>query len=394
MKKTGIITFLISLILFGGVFATSNFALPKVQKVEVEEIKGDDLAEGNVIEQKIDNELLFLIAGVDEEGEQLWSRTDTLMLVHANFDTGDIHLISIPRDTRVFIDDVHGYDKINHANAFGGMQLTLRTIRNFLGIDLDYFMQFSFESVEHIVDAMGGVEANVPVRIRTWNPDVDLHPGLQRLNGKEALMFARFRKGYENGDIGRLQAQQHLVTQMVKEMLKPHNITKLPAMLDLFYDEVQTNIGINKLKDLLPLAKNFSADKIKTTHIPGQEDVIDGIYYASYDQIATQEIVDTYLYEYKIAPVHTVTEELDIDESEDYDDEDYSEEEYYEEDAYEEEYSDEDYYEEDYYEEDYSEEEYYEEDDFEEEYYEEEYYEEEPVQDESYEEPTETNWEE
>lgn len=348
MRKIGFITFLISLLIFGGIFAASNFALPKVQKIKVDEIKGEELGEGNVIEQVVDDELLFLIAGVDEEGEQLWSRTDTLMLVHVKFSTGDIHLISIPRDTRVFIDEEHGYDKINHANAFGGMQLTMRTIREFLGIDLDYFMQFSFESVEHIVDALGGVEVDVPVRIRTWNPDVDLHPGVQRIDGNEALMLARFRKGYENGDIGRLQAQQHLVKQIVKEMLKPTNLPKLPIMLDTFYDEVQTNISFAKLKDLIPMATNFSSDKIRTTHIPGEAQDIDGIYYAVYDQFETQKIVDQYLSEYKIAPVHTVVEEVESDGY--YDETEDTYEEYmdntYEEPSVEEPYVEEEYYEE------------------------------------------------
>lgn len=348
MRKIGFITFLISLLIFGGIFAASNFALPKVQKIKVDEIKGEELGEGNVIEQIVDDELLFLIAGVDEEGEQLWSRTDTLMLVHVKFSTGDIHLISIPRDTRVFIDEEHGYDKINHANAFGGMQLTMRTIREFLGIDLDYFMQFSFESVEHIVDALGGVEVDVPVRIRTWNPDVDLHPGVQRIDGNEALMLARFRKGYENGDIGRLQAQQHLVKQIVKEMLKPTNLPKLPIMLDTFYDEVQTNISFAKLKDLIPMATNFSSDKIQTTHIPGEAQDIDGIYYAVYDQFETQKIVDQYLSEYKIAPVHTVVEEVESDGY--YDETEDTYEEYmdntYEEPSVEEPYVEEEYYEE------------------------------------------------
>ena len=169
MRKVGIITFLVSLLVFSGVFAASNMLLPKaVPKVQEEVITDEDLGEGNVIEQIVDDELLFLVVGLDEVTQQRWSRTDTLILVHADLATGEIHLISIPRDTRVFIDDEHGNDKINHANAYGGILKTMRTVRNFLGIDLDYYVEFDFEAVKHVVDAVGGVDVNVTVPIRTW----------------------------------------------------------------------------------------------------------------------------------------------------------------------------------------------------------------------------------
>lgn len=308
MRKMSLITFLVSLTVFGGIFFFSNLTLPKVQARAQEKIKDEDLGVGNVIEQKVDNELLFLVAGVDEESDQLWSRTDTLILVHVQLDSGEINMISIPRDTRVFIDKEHGNDKINHANAFGGMRLTMRTIREFLGIDLDYYVEFTFDSVERIVDALGGVEVNIPVRIRTYKPDVNLFPGWQRLDGREALMFARYRKGYENGDIGRLQAQQHLITQMIKEILKPTNIPKLPSLLDVYYDEVNTNLSMKTLQGMLPMITNFSGDNITKAYVPGEALDIDGIYYYEYDPVGTQEMVDKYLRKYKIGPVARIAE--------------------------------------------------------------------------------------
>ena len=371
MRKVGIITFLVSLLVFSGVFAASNMLLPKaVPKVQEEVITDEDLGEGNVIEQIVDDELLFLVVGLDEVTQQRWSRTDTLILVHADLATGEIHLISIPRDTRVFIDDEHGNDKINHANAYGGILKTMRTVRNFLGIDLDYYVEFDFEAVKHVVDAVGGVDVNVTVPIRTWppnNPDVDLRPGWQRVNGEEALMFARFRKGYEDGDIGRLNAQQHLIVQMVKEMLKARNIVRLPQLLDIYFEEIGTNLDLGKVRELIPLAGRFSGDNIKRTYIPGTSTEIDDVYFYEYDRDATQKIVDEYLSDYKIEPVAEIRE---YEETEPYTE--------YTEDVWEEPYEE---YTEAYYEEEYTES--YEEP-YEEEYYEEEYYEEEDTYEDSY----------
>lgn len=344
MRKVGFITFAISLLIFSGIFAASNVLLPKAAPKIEEVIEDEDLGEGNIIEQIVDDELLFLVVGLDEDGQQRWSRTDTLILVHADLGTGEMHLISIPRDTRVFINEEHGNDKINHANAFGGIRLTLRTVREFLGIDLDYYVEFDFESVKHIVDAVGGVDVNVTVPIRTWppnNPDVNLQPGWQRVGGEEALMFARFRKGYEDGDIGRLNAQQHLIVQMVKEMLKARNVVRLPQLLDIYFEEIHTNLALGKVRDLLPLASRFSGDNIKRTYIPGTPRDIDGIYFYEYDLAGTQAIVDEFLGDYKIQPVAEIIEDEETEAytyEEDYEEYTEYEEEYfeYEEESYEE----------------------------------------------------------
>lgn len=309
MKKMTFLTFFISLLLFGGLFVTADVVLPKKLVRAPEKISDEDLGKGNVIEQRIDNELLFLVAGIDDDGSQEWSRTDSLILVHVNFENGSINLISIPRDTYVYIDEEHGYDKVNHAHAFGGMKLTMRTLREFLGIDLDYYVQFNFESVKHIVDALGGVEVDVPVPIYHWASDVDLKPGRQRIDGKEALMFARYRKGYEDGDLGRMRAQQQLIVQTIKEALKAPNLPKLPVLLDIYYQEVHTNLSIGFIRDLLPMLSQFGSGSFDTAVIPGEPMEISEIYYYRYDEPETQALMDRMLADYKIHPVAHYEEE-------------------------------------------------------------------------------------
>src|SRR5699024_7242827 len=102
-------------------------------------------------------------AGVDSNGKDTGTRTDTLMLVLCNKITKDIQIISVSRDTRVFVNG--NLDKINSAHSYGGMPLTIKTIREFMGIDLDYFLQVSFEGVVDGVDALGGIDINVDQRV-------------------------------------------------------------------------------------------------------------------------------------------------------------------------------------------------------------------------------------
>ena len=110
------------------------------------------------------DEYLILMVGVDqaagEEGNEDFTRTDTIMLLKANVKDGTIKLLSIPRDSRVLVRNT--YDKVNHAHAFGGIELTLQSLRNFLGLDIDYYVQVNYQALVNIVDAIGGVDYEVP----------------------------------------------------------------------------------------------------------------------------------------------------------------------------------------------------------------------------------------
>lgn len=199
---------------FAYIIFTNYLDVLTVSKGSREVITGADLGEGNEIKQVKDYEILFLLTGVDHNGEDQdkeKDRTDTLMLVKVDTKDGTVDLISIPRDSMVPIEG-YGEDKINHAHHFGGMALTMRTIRNYFGIDLDYYVKVSFEAVREIVDAMGGVKVNVPVQIIENQTGIYLEPGEQVLNGKEALYFARYRESY--GDFGRMESQQHLMKEL------------------------------------------------------------------------------------------------------------------------------------------------------------------------------------
>lgn len=189
------------------------------------------------------------------------------MLVKVDTKDGTVDLISIPRDSMVPIEG-YGEDKINHAHHFGGMALTMRTIRNYFGIDLDYYVKVSFEAVREIVDAMGGVKVNVPVQIIENQTGIYLEPGEQVLNGKEALYFARYRESY--GDFGRMESQQHLMKRIMEQMLKPENISKIPGFIKTYMTRVETNIPMSTMLSLAASASKFSTDRMNNTTFPGE----------------------------------------------------------------------------------------------------------------------------
>lgn len=254
---------------------------------------GSDLAQGNVIEQKNKDELLFLFAGVDSTGEKLNTRTDTLMLVLMNKATKNIDIISIPRDTLVYINGQP--DKINAAHSYGGMDMTIKTIRDFLSIDLDYYMEVSFKAVEKGVDALGGVKIDVKEPIAQAQ---NIEPGLHVFNGEEALNYVRFRKGYSNADLGRIAAQQDFMVQFIKQLSKPSNILKIPKVFASVSSNMDTNINTKNLISFAWAFKNISDAQINTYTIPGYPDMIDGVSFYIADSESTIDIRNQVLYNY------------------------------------------------------------------------------------------------
>lgn len=292
MKGRTILTFVLALILFGFVFFYGSSILDMLNFGSDKSIDGEDLAHGNKIEQRVQDELLFLMVGVDEnsqmEKKDENTRTDTIMLVKVNFKNGSADVLSIPRDTKVKINGE--YHKINAAHAYGGMVLTMQTIRNFLGIDLDYYMAVNFKAVEEIVDAIGGVKVNNQYRIVIPQEKVDIPAGEVELQGKDALAFVRNRE-FADGDLGRVNNQQKFLMDLMDQTLSPTNITKLPKLLSIYKKEVKTNIPSDIIAGAATKATNISKDKINFYTLPGNP-VNSGISYYVADREQTLKLVE------------------------------------------------------------------------------------------------------
>ncbi|WP_374057009.1 LCP family protein [Rossellomorea sp. FM04394] len=204
-----------------------------------------------------------LLLGVDSRGEEK-SRTDTMMLAQIDPKTNETKLVSFMRDIYVEIPGYKNY-KLNTAFYLGGPELLRKTIKNNFDIDIQYFMVVDFKGFEQSVDILApeGIEMDVE-KAMSENIGVSLQPGVQNLNGKELLGYARFRADAE-GDFGRVERQQKVINALKDEVLSIGGVTKLPKMAGSIQPYIQTNMSkldqISIAKDIL-LSNTNDMDKL------------------------------------------------------------------------------------------------------------------------------------
>lgn len=304
MKRKFYISFIISIIVFASIFMVLDDTLfSKDTKTVTTDIYGDEIDSDDEETKEIKDEILFLMLGVDNKDLDKHSniRTDTMILTRVNFKTGKIDLLSIPRDTRTMVDGK--LDKINHAHSFGGVDLTLKTVREFLDIDLDYYVKVNYEAVREVVDAIGGVEIDVPRRMkyddttRGKELHINIEKGLQTLDGDKSLEFLRWRKnndgtGYPDGDVGRIGAQQMFVKELVGQTFSIKNVFKIPRLIKTYYDYVDTNIPITTMLKATTIKREGISENMTTNTIPGTGRSIDGISYYIYEEQASKDMVE------------------------------------------------------------------------------------------------------
>ncbi|MGH2317750.1 LCP family protein [Planococcus sp. SE5232] len=184
----------------------------------------------------------ILVLGVDSRGEEQ-SRTDTMMLVTHDKVNDEIKLTSFMRDIYA---DIPGYQsyKLNTAYYLGGVDLLADTLRNMFGVEIHHYALIDFTSFESLVDiaAPNGVEIDVE-KAMSEKIGVSLTPGVQKLNGKELLGYARFRSDNE-GDFGRVRRQQQVIASMKDELVSISSIPKFPKLAGALQGYVQTDMPL------------------------------------------------------------------------------------------------------------------------------------------------------
>lgn len=236
------------------------------------------------------DEFLFLLAGVDSTGEETGTRTDTLMLIKANSENESVDIISIPRDSYVSING--SMDKINAAHSYGGIDLTMNVIRDFLGINLDNYVVISFEAVIKGIDALGGMDVDVSEDVAAA---MGISPGIHTMTGDEVLKYVRFRKGYQNADLGRINTQQDFIKQFIKEATKTKNLPKLPKVYTAMKPYIKTNMSLKNLSSLAFKFKSVDLSNLNSVRLEGEPFNMAGVsYYKIYPE-SIENIRTTYL---------------------------------------------------------------------------------------------------
>lgn len=197
---------------------------------------------------------------------------DTMLLVRFDPIKNKVSLLSIPRDTKTYIEG-HGVEKINEANYLGGPALAAKTVGDLLdGVEVDRYVRINVQGIEKLIDAIGGVDVHVPKDMKYTDHSqhlyINLKQGQQHLNGDEAIQFLRFR--YDNyGDIGRVQRQQMLMRAVIEQAVNPRTIVKIPQILSVIHSHIDTNLTTNELMALGVFAGKKSRSDIKMLMLPG-----------------------------------------------------------------------------------------------------------------------------
>lgn len=308
IKRKFLIAFIISSIVFSFVFINlnnnDNFAIdddsiPSTDDDRQASSNEDNVEKTEKIKAKNKDEILFLLLGIDSYDLTKASRgrTDTMILTSFNLKSGDINMMSIPRDTKVLIKDE--LDQINHAHAYGGIDLTLATVKDFLNVDVEHFVKIDYRAVEEIVEAIGGVEIDVPRRMKYDDTTkgkefhVNLHKGLQTLDGNQSIQFLRWRKNndgsqYPDADVGRIKSQQMFLKELVKQTIVPKNILKIDKFAKTYFDYVDTNIPLDTILKTTLAARKVDVENMETITLPGEGD---GKKYYLYDREEVDDVV-------------------------------------------------------------------------------------------------------
>ncbi len=235
-----------------------------------------------------------LLIGVDDSDDRQQgdsnSRADALLVATLNPKLKTVKLLSIPRDSYVYIPEVDYKDKITHANAYGGTKATVETVEEMLDIPIDYYLKTNFNAFIDVVDALGGVEVDVPYeRIEKDETDagtIHLMPGLQTLDGRHALALARTRK--LDNDIERGKRQQMIIQAMMDRAKSPAAITKFGDVIDALGNNIKTNMQYSEMLSFLEYAKG-GMPAVDTLTLTGDDDWSTGVYYWKLDDEDLQQ---------------------------------------------------------------------------------------------------------
>lgn len=285
---------LIVLAIAGGVFAK-----------RVYDLDGNWLAALFGHNQKTLEELdkLYILAMGESTG-----MSDTIIAFSYDPKTQKASMLSIPRDT--FIGDsqynASVYDKINSLyNSGKNPEKTLEAVNEITGLDIKNYVLIDTQGLVELVDAIGGVEFNVPIDMKYDDYSQDLHvnlkEGWQKLSGDQVEQLVRFRHNadgstysceYGMEDFGRMRTQREVIMAIAKQTIQFKNIKEIGNIIDIAEKYVKTNMDIKSLKDYIPYAININPDDIKAEQLPGQPKYLNGISFFLYDEEEAKVVVD------------------------------------------------------------------------------------------------------
>lgn len=294
-KKLSKILFGILAFLIVGIFVIMGFGL------------FDDT---EVLAPLADGKINVLLLGVDGDG----LRTDAIMVASYDVNEAKVNMLSIPRDTKIYIENRRMTRKINEIHALSskeksgeimGVEATAEVVSQLTGIPINYYAEFSFSAVDTLFEILGPVEFDVPDvegNGRGMNYDdpvqnlsIHLKPGLQKLSGNQVQQFLRYRKsnyGVGTGtDTDRVERQKEFLKAVADQKLNVTILAKLPSIFNQITKEIRTNISMSDVTKYIRYINKLSAESIHTYSLPGENQTISGGSYFVCDTEKTAELM-------------------------------------------------------------------------------------------------------
>ena len=231
----------------------------------------------------------ILLMGVDQEDNGT-GRSDSLMLFTLNPKTKSMKITSIPRDSYTEIVGKGKKDKINHAYAFGGIDMSVKTVENFLNIPVDHYIEVNMAGFRDIVDAVGGVDVNNDLEFTSR--DQHFAKGNIHLNGETALKYTRMRYEDPRGDFGRQMRQRQVIQAVIKKGASVSSLANYGDVLKAIEKNVKTSLTQDQMFDI---QKNYKdcMENSEEIQIPGDgHKAADGIWYYYVPDAAKQDITN------------------------------------------------------------------------------------------------------
>ena len=229
----------------------------------------------------------FLLLGVDERPDDP-GRSDTIMVATLNPEKKNMILFNIPRDTYVEIVGRGVRDKINHAYAYGGVEMVIDTVEHFLDIPIDYYAKINMKGFREAIDTLGGVEVDVPFSFESSG--VYFTEGPMFMDGKTAMKYVQMRKKDPRGDFGRNERQQQVVKAVLKQSLTVKNFHKVDDVMESVGNNLKTSVAPSDYMSLQEMYRKLDTNEIESFEIKGEGTTIDGIYYYVVDDVEREQI--------------------------------------------------------------------------------------------------------
>jgi len=230
--------------------------------------------------RKLERPYQILVMGVDRvldapmgSPASFNGRSDSMLLIRLDPSDRAVNILSIPRDTQVPIPN-YGVTKINAANVYGGATLAQEVVSDKLnGVQIDRYVRLDTSGLSALVDVLGGVEVNVPKRMKyvdkTQKLNIDLYAGKQILNGEQAEGFARFRHD-EEGDIGRIQRQQIILKAIKSKISNPAVVFRFPEIIGVMQKHIDSNLSFDEMVAIATFSVSLKPEQIESNSLKGR----------------------------------------------------------------------------------------------------------------------------